>query len=204
MQFVRFQELCRTWIPHKDSVSCSIKDSNTEPVAYKCSQGFHTETALFVPGTRTLRGACPPQRLPIHEVWLLRGVMTAELLLKDAGQRLLNPPVLWDSSSAVIMDSDIYHHLTYDTHTHTEETRECVQPLRPSAKLSRGGRGGMSKRSGAAGRGVQATLGEVCEKMRIGSYCHTPKHKLHGEPRPENEFLLSGCSRMKFISSCCS
>lgn len=105
------------------------------------------------------------------------------------------PPSLW------ILISTIIWHMT---HTHTEETRECVQPLRPSAKLSRGGRGGMSKRSGAAGRGVQATLGEVCEKMRIGSYCHTPKHKLHGEPRPENEFLLSGCSRMKFISSCCS
>lgn len=82
--------------------------------------------------------------------------MTAELLLKDADQRLLNSPVLWDSSSVFIMDSDIYHHLTYDTHT--EETRECVQPLRPSAKLSRGGRGGMSKRGGAAGRGVQATV----------------------------------------------
>lgn len=137
MQFVRFQELCRTWIPHKDSVSCSIKDSNTEPVAYKFSRGFHTETALFVPGTRTLRGACPPQRLPIHEVWLLRGVMTAELLLKDAGQRLLNPPVLWDSSSAVIMDSDIYHHLTYDTHTHRGNQGVCPAPEALSEALPR-------------------------------------------------------------------
>lgn len=108
--------------------------------------------------------------------------MTAELLLKDAGQRLLN---LWDSCSVFIMDSDIYHHLTYDTHTHRGNQGVCPAPEALSEALQRRMRR-MSKRSGAAGRGVQATLGEVCEKMRIGSYCHSPKHKLHGEPRPEN------------------
>lgn len=82
-------------------------------------------------------GPAPPQRLPIHEVWLLRGVMTAELLLKDAGQRLLNPPVLWDSSSAVIMDSDIYHHLTYDTHTHRGNQGVCPAPEALSEALPR-------------------------------------------------------------------
>lgn len=63
--------------------------------------------------------------------------MTAELLLKDAGQRLLNPPVLWDSSSAVIMDSDIYHHLTYDTHTHRGNQGVCPAPEALSEALPR-------------------------------------------------------------------
>lgn len=120
MQFVRFQELCRTWIPHKDSVSCSIKDSNTEPVAYKFSRGFHTETALFVPGTRTLRGACPPpndyqfmkcdySEASWQQSFCLKMQVSGSWTHPSSGTH--PPPSLW------ILISTIIWHMT---HTHTQ------------------------------------------------------------------------------------